>query len=255
MERIVVLSSKRQYAVLAKQRNYFMLTIRKSEQRGSANHGWLNSQHTFSFANYYDPENMGFSKLRVINDDHVAPGMGFATHGHRDMEIISFVLDGEIAHKDSQGNVKTLPAGEFQLMSAGSGITHSEYNHSQQDPLSFLQIWVEPNVKGQTPGYQQKDFTAGEGLTHIISPDGLNGTLQIKQDAHLHQLILSSGQPLIFSPKLPKQYVHVISGQLDVNGERLGPGDGLKVSDETALTFTSVGDPQVKALIFELPSS
>lgn len=231
-----------------------MLTIRKSEQRGSADHGWLNSHHTFSFANFYDPENMGFSRLRVINDDSVAPGMGFGTHGHRDMEIISYVLEGEIAHKDSQGNVKTLPAGEFQLMSAGSGITHSEYNHSQQEQLKFLQIWIEPNVHGQQPEYQQKDFGQTLGLTHVISPNGENGTLQIKQNVHLHQLLLNSAESLTLESQLPNQYVHVISGRLDVNGEELGPGDGLKVSDETALRFTSVGEPQVKALIFELPT-
>ncbi len=232
-----------------------MLTIRKSEQRGSADHGWLNSHHTFSFASFYDPDNMGFSRLRVINDDSVAPGMGFGTHGHRDMEIISYVLEGEIAHKDSQGNVKTLPAGEFQLMSAGSGITHSEYNHSQQEQLKFLQIWIEPNVHGQQPGYQQKDFGQAPGLTHVISPDGGNGTLQIKQNVHLHQLLLNAAESLTLESQLPNQYVHVISGQLEVNGEQLGPGDGLKVSDETVLRFTSVGEPQVKALVFELPAN
>lgn len=230
-----------------------MLTLRKSSERGSANFGWLNSQHSFSFGSYYDPKHMGFSALRVLNDDLVAPGAGFGTHGHRNMEIISYVLEGVIAHKDSEGNVKTLPAGEFQLMSAGKGITHSEYNDSQQTPLKFLQIWIEPNVQGQTPGYQQKDFGQAEGLSHIISPDGVNGTLQIKQNTHLHQLILSPGQSLTFDSQLPKQYVHVVAGQLQVNGQSLNPGDGLQLSDEEALSFTTVGDIPVKALVFELP--
>lgn len=230
-----------------------MLTIRQSSKRGSADHGWLNSQHTFSFAEYYDPAHMGFSKLRVINQDIVQPSMGFGTHGHRDMEIISYVLEGNIAHKDSQGNVRTLPAGEFQLMSAGRGITHSEYNYSDKEVLKFLQIWIEPNVKGQTPGYQQKDFGQVEGLTHIISPDGSNGTLQIKQNMHLHQLILSSRQQANLTSILPNQYVQLVSGKLDVNGVAMAPGDGLKITDEEKLIFTSVGDEVLKALVFELP--
>jgi redox-sensitive bicupin YhaK (pirin superfamily) len=230
-----------------------MLTLRKSSERGGVNHGWLNSQHAFSFGSYYDPKHMGFSKLRVINDDHVAAGAGFDTHGHRDMEIISYVLEGVIAHKDSEGNIKTLPAGEFQLMSAGSGITHSEYNHSQQEPLKFLQIWIEPNVRGQIPGYQQKDFGQTEGLTNVISPDGVDGSLQIKQNAHLHQLILASGKSLAFNPQLPKQYIYLITGQLQVDGETLSSGDGMQVTDEGGLSFVSVGENPVKALVFELP--
>lgn len=230
-----------------------MLTLRQSSQRGSADHGWLNSQHSFSFANYYDPAHMGFSKLRVINQDIVQPSMGFGTHGHRDMEIISYVLEGTIAHKDSQGNVRTLPAGEFQLMSAGSGITHSEYNHSDKEMLSFLQIWIEPNVTGQTPGYQQKDFAQNEGLTHIISPDGINGTLQVKQNMHLHQLILIAGQQTDLTSLLPNQYVQLVSGSLNVNGVEMSPGDGLKISDEAKLVFKSVGEEVLKALVFELP--
>jgi hypothetical protein len=229
-----------------------MLTIRRSEHRGSANHGWLDARHTFSFANYYDPENMGFSSLRVINDDRIEAGKGFPTHGHRDMEIITYVIEGEIAHKDNQGNVKTIPAGEFQLMSAGSGITHSEFNHSQQDQLKLLQIWIEPNVHGQQPGYQQKNFGQEQGLTHIVSPDGAEGTLRIKQNAHLHQLLLNSAESLTLVSKLPHQYVHVISGQLDVNGVLLGPGDGLKISEEKLLIFTSVAETKTKALVFEL---
>ncbi|MFT4940948.1 MAG: redox-sensitive bicupin YhaK (pirin superfamily) [Paraglaciecola sp.] len=230
-----------------------MLVLRASSQRGSADYGWLNSHHSFSFANYYDPAHMGFSSLRVINDDIVQPSMGFGTHGHRDMEIISYVLEGEIAHKDNQGNVKILPAGEFQLMSAGTGITHSEYNNSDKESLKFLQIWIEPNVKGQTPGYQQKDFGQHEGLTHIISPNGLNGTLQVKQTMHLHQLVLSSGQQTHLTSKLPNQYVHLVSGKLDVNGFEIASGDGLKITHEEKLFFKSLDEEGVKALIFELP--
>tara|TARA_R110000868_G_scaffold92488_8_gene256688 strand:- start:374 stop:1066 length:693 start_codon:yes stop_codon:yes gene_type:complete len=230
-----------------------MLTLRQSSQRGSADHGWLNSQHTFSFADYYDPAHMGFSKLRVINEDIVQPSMGFGTHGHRDMEILSYVLEGTIAHKDNQGNVRTLPVGEFQLMSAGSGITHSEYNHSTTEKLKFLQIWIEPNVKGQTPGYQQKDFGQKEGLNHIISPNGVNGTLQIKQDMHLYQLLQSKGQQTDFTSQLPDQYVHLISGKLEVNDVEMSAGDGLKATNEPQLVFKSLGDEVVKALVFELP--
>ena len=230
-----------------------MFVLRQSSQRGSADHGWLKSQHSFSFAHYYDPAHMGFSKLRVINQDIVQPSKGFGTHGHRDMEIISYVLEGNIAHKDSQGNVRTLPAGEFQLMSAGSGITHSEYNHSDTQALNFLQIWIEPNIKGQAPGYQQKDFGQHEGLTHIISPNGANETLQVKQNMHVHQLILSTAQPTHLTSTLPNQYVHLVSGKLDINGVEMAPGDGLKITDEVKLVFKSLDEEAVKALVFELP--
>ncbi|WP_297823729.1 pirin family protein [uncultured Paraglaciecola sp.] len=230
-----------------------MFVLRQSSQRGSADHGWLKSQHSFSFANYYDPVHMGFSKLRVINEDIVQLSMGFGTHGHQDMEILSYVLQGDIVHKDSQGNVRTLPSGEFQLMSAGSGITYSEYNHSNTGILQFLQIWIEPNIKGQAPGYQQKDFEQNEGLTHVISPNGANDTLQVKQDIHLYQLILSAGQSTHLTSTLPNQYLHLISGKLDINGFEIGPGDGFKITDEVKLVFKSIGEENVKALIFELP--
>jgi redox-sensitive bicupin YhaK (pirin superfamily) len=230
-----------------------MFVLRQSSQRGSADHGWLNSQHSFSFADYYDAAHMGFSKLRVLNQDIVQPSMGFGTHGHRDMEIISYVLEGNIAHKDSQGNVRVLPAGEFQLMSAGSGITHSEYNYSDKEQLKFLQIWIEPNIKGQTPGYQQKNFGQNEGLTHIISPNGTNGTLQVKQEMHLHQLVLISGQQTSLTSVLPNQYVQLVSGKLHINGIEMAPGDGLKITDEETLVFKSVDEEAVKALILELP--
>ncbi|MEN0038576.1 MAG: pirin family protein [Cellvibrio sp.] len=230
-----------------------MISIRQSKQRGSANFGWLDSKHTFSFGNYYDEQHMGFSALRVINDDRVAADSGFATHGHRDMEIISYVLDGEIAHKDSEGNVATLPPGEFQLMSAGSGIRHSEFNPSPTKSLHFLQIWIQPNVYGQTPGYQQKDFGSNKGLTLAVSPDGEAGSLVIKQDARLYQLLLDVNT----SAELPasaqrKYYVHVINGELEIEGKVVKPGDGAKIEDITVLTMVARQEA-VKALVFDLP--
>lgn len=231
-----------------------MITVRHADDRGRANFGWLDSKHTFSFGHYYDPKHMGFSALRVINDDTVTPGAGFDTHGHRDMEIISYVLDGEIAHKDSEGNIKSLPAGEFQLMSAGSGIYHSEFNHSDTAPLHFLQIWIQPNVTGQQPGYQQKDFGQNNGLTTIATPTGENGTLMIKQDASLHQLIL----PVDSEVELPIGegrcvYVHQIEGNLTVDNTSLQPGDGAKVEAQNMLKFRNLGQAPVKALVFDLP--
>lgn len=230
-----------------------MISIRRSNQRGSANFGWLNSKHTFSFGSYYDERHMGFSALRVINDDRVAADSGFDTHGHRDMEIISYVLDGEIAHKDSAGNVATLPPGEFQLMSAGSGIRHSEFNPSQTKELHFLQIWIQPNVYGQAPGYQQKDFGSQKGLTLAISPDGEAGSLVIKQDARLYQLLLDGNT----SAELPasvkrKYYVHVINGELAIEGEIVKPGDGAKIENINSLVMVAQ-QKAVKALVFDLP--
>lgn len=230
-----------------------MISIRRSNERGGANFGWLNSKHTFSFGNYYDERHMGFSALRVINDDRVTPGAGFDTHGHRDMEIISYVLDGEIAHKDSEGNVATLPPGEFQLMSAGSGIRHSEFNPSRTNGLHFLQIWIQPNVYGQAPGYQQKDFGRNKGLTLAVSPDGEAGSLVIKQDARLYQLLLDANT----SAELPasaqrKYYVHVIKGELAIEGEIVKPGDGAKIENINQLTMVAQ-QQAVQALVFDLP--
>lgn len=229
-----------------------MFELRKAQQRGKADFGWLQSYHSFSFASYYDPAQMGFSALRVINDDTVAPGAGFDTHGHKDMEILSLVLEGNIAHKDSAGNTEVLPAGEFQLMSAGRGIYHSEFNASATEALKFLQIWLQPNQLGGEPGYQQKAFGQREGLTLILSPDGRDGSLTLRQDALLYQLILADGAqhslPLAAGRKL---YLHLISGELDMAGYKLQPGDGIKVSDETQLSVSANGS--VKALVFDLP--
>lgn len=230
-----------------------MISIRHANQRGHANFGWLNSKHTFSFGEYYDEAHMGYSALRVINDDTVAPGMGFHTHGHRDMEIISYVLRGEIAHKDSEGNVETLPAGEFQLMSAGSGIRHSEFNPSAANDLHFLQIWIQPNVYGQQPGYQQKDFGQAKGLTLVVSPDGENGSLVIKQDARLYQLILDANSSTELTADSRRHYyVHLVEGELQIEGELVGPGDGAKVDGIELLTLAATNNA-VKALVFDLP--
>lgn len=230
-----------------------MINIRPSEQRGKADFGWLKSRHTFSFGEYYDQNHMGVSVLRVINDDRVAPGAGFSTHGHSDMEIISYVLDGEIAHRDSEGNVATLPAGEFQLMSAGSGIRHSEFNPSQDKPLHFLQIWIRPNVYGAAPGYQQKDFGAQPGMTLVASPDGAEGSLTIRQNARLYQLLLQPEAEIALPANRDRNYfVHQIDGELTVNDTVLSPGDGVHLRDEGNIQLKA-GAQAVRALVFDLP--
>ena len=230
-----------------------MITIRPSTARGKANFGWLDSRHTFSFGNYYDPDHMGVSALRVINDDRVTPGAGFGTHGHRDMEIISLVLDGEIAHKDSEGNVATLPAGEFQLMSAGSGIRHSEFNASPSQPLHFLQIWIEPNVQGQTPGYQQKDFGHNDGLTLVASPNGEDGSLVLKQDAKVYQLRLKpEGAMELPLDSARAYYVHLIEGDMTADDKSLQPGDGAQLRGQSQVRMQVQNGP-VRALVFDLP--
>jgi redox-sensitive bicupin YhaK (pirin superfamily) len=230
-----------------------MISIRSSEARGKANFGWLDSRHTFSFGDYYDQSHMGISALRVINDDRVAPGAGFSTHGHKDMEILSYVLDGEIAHKDSEGNVETLPAGEFQLMSAGSGIQHSEFNPSHSNPLHFLQIWILPNVYGKTPGYQQKHFGQEKGLTLVASPDGDAASLIVKQDARVYQLILDADSGTEMQVKKSRNYyVHLISGELALEGEVLQAGDGAHLREVEMLKMRA-GNGPVKALVFDLP--
>ncbi|OOE71886.1 pirin family protein [Salinivibrio sp. ML290] len=231
-----------------------MITVRHASDRGQANFGWLQSRHTFSFGSYYDPHHMGFSALRVINDDIVSPAAGFDTHGHRDMEIISLVLEGEIEHKDSQGNRQTLPAGEFQLMSAGRGIYHSEYNASSTQALRFLQIWIEPNEQGGEPGYQQKDFGKQAGLTVIATPTGENGTLRIKQDARLLQLILLPSESVTLPLEAGRHaYVHQVDGTLDVETTSLAPGDGARIEDIPHVTFSNKSNETSQALVFDLP--
>ncbi|WP_127023716.1 pirin family protein [Rheinheimera mangrovi] len=230
-----------------------MFEIIRSAERGRAHFGWLKSQHTFSFGDYYNPKQMGFSELRVINDDEVAAGAGFPTHGHKNMEIISYVLEGKIAHKDSAGNEEILPAGEFQLMSAGKGISHSEYNASNTDRLKFLQIWIQPNQLNGAPGYQQKDFGQAVGLTEVITADGRNGTLTIKQDASLSQLILLASQQQEIQVKPGRAYyLHLINGELTVAEQLLKPGDGIKLTHLTELIAKAGAEP-VRALWFDLP--
>ncbi len=229
-----------------------MIEVRPSDTRGPADHGWLQSRHTFSFAGYYDPRYMGVSALRVINDDKVVPGAGFATHSHQDMEIISYVKRGTIAHKDSMGNVEELPAGEFQLMSAGTGVTHSEFNPSSTEPLEFLQIWIQPNELGIEPGYQQKRFARDSGLQLVISPDGRDGSLRVHQDASLYQLLLGAEETASHQPAPGRSvYIHVVAGEISVNGEVLAEGDGATLNDVDVIDF--VGREAGEALVFDLP--
>lgn len=229
-----------------------MLQLRAANERGKADFGWLQSAHSFSFGRYYDPEHMGHGQLLVINDDTVAPGAGFATHPHQNMEILSYVTKGQIAHKDSQGNEFIVPAGEFQLMSAGSGISHSEYNASKQDELKFLQIWVKPNVQNTQPGYQQKHFDQNKAEQLIFSPDGAEGSLQIKQQAWLHRVNLKAGEGWKYSlVRTSNAYIHLTQGSLVLNDElNMQAGDGVKISDEDALSVQAEQD--VEFLLFEV---
>lgn len=229
-----------------------MIKIRAAEQRGKADFGWLKSQHSFSFGSYYDPNEMGHGELLVINDDYVEPSKGFATHPHKNMEILSYVLEGTIAHKDSQGNEYQVPAGDFQLMSAGRGITHSEFNPSNEEPLKFLQIWVKPNVVNTEPGYQQKAFTEDSLAQLIFSPDGAEGSLQIKQDAWLRRVRLDEGQSTEFVlGRTQHTYLHVVSGNALLNEElAVKTGDGVRLSQENLLSLQAT--EEFEALLFEV---
>ena len=230
-----------------------MIEIRRSNERGSANHGWLQSRHTFSFANYYDPAHMGISALRVINDDVVAPGRGFGAHSHQDMEIISFVKKGQIQHKDSEGNISVLPAGEFQLMSAGSGITHSEYNPSLDETLEFLQIWIMPDKVGIEPGYQQKQFNRNVGLNLIVSPDARDQSFLIHQNVYLYHLVLNNNDASTLKINYDRViYVHLIKGELGIKDSKLMPGDGATISHLNDIEFISDAE-NTEALVFDLP--
>ncbi|MGK5045251.1 pirin family protein [Janthinobacterium sp. GB4P2] len=232
-----------------------MLQIRHSEERGAANHGWLNSQHSFSFGSYHDPLHMGFGPLLVINEDRVTPGQGFGTHGHRDMEIISYVLDGALEHKDSMGTGSVLHYGDVQRMSAGSGVRHSEFNHSATDGLHFLQIWIQPNVTGIPPSYEEKHFTPESKrgkLRLIASSDGRQGSVLIHQDAAIYASILQEGEQLEHALDEGRlAYVHLIRGSLVVNGTPLKAGDALKLTQEAAVTITQPEDAEF--LLFDLP--
>jgi redox-sensitive bicupin YhaK (pirin superfamily) len=231
-----------------------MLNLRTSSERGFADHGWLKSFHSFSFAGYYDPQFMGWGNLRVVNEDRIAPGTGFGTHGHRDMEIISYVLSGELAHKDSMGNVKGIPPGDVQRMSAGSGVQHSEFNHAEGAQTHFLQIWIEPNVRDIEPSYEQKTFTTLEksGVLRLVaSPTGDNGAVLIHADARMYSGLFATDQTAILSLDAHrKAYVQVLRGALSVNGLAITTGDALLIEDETQLTFSHGQDAEV--LVFDL---
>ena len=231
-----------------------MLTLRKSQDRGHADHGWLKSFHSFSFAGYYDPEHMGFGNLRVINEDRIAPGSGFGTHGHRDMEIISYVLSGELAHKDTMGNVKGIPPGDVQRMSAGRGVMHSEFNHADDRTTHFLQIWIEPDVTGIEPGYEQKRFGDEEKrgrLRLIASPDAAEGSVLIHADARVYAGLFDGAEQATLQLDLQRlAYVHVVRGELSVNGTPLQGGDAAKLQGETQLALAQGRDAEV--LVFDL---
>ena len=231
-----------------------MLTVRKSQERGYADHGWLKSFHSFSFAGYYDPQRMGWGNLRVINEDWIAAGKGFGTHGHRDMEIVTYVLSGSLAHQDSMGNIKAIPPGDVQRMSAGTGVQHSEFNHAPNATTHLLQIWIEPNVTGVQPSYEQKAFadTQKQGQLRLVaSPDGDQGSVTIHADARLYAGLFDTDQSaqLTLGPNR-KSYVHLVRGELDVNGQRLTNGDAALLADETQLTLAHGKDAEV--LVFDL---
>ena len=232
-----------------------MITVRKNSERGHANHGWLDSRHTFSFADYHDPEHMGVSVLRVINEDRVQPGAGFPTHGHRDMEIVSYVLAGALEHRDSLGNGSVIRPGDVQRMSAGSGVRHSESNASDKEPVHFLQIWILPKARGSKPGYEQKHFEPAEldgRLRVVASPDGRDGSVTIHQDASLYATKLADGARVSHTLAPGRTaYVHVARGELSVNGRRLGAGDGARIDNETHLTLAD--GRAAEALVFDLP--
>ena len=231
-----------------------MLEIRPAAARGLANFGWLYSQHSFSFGSYYDPQHMGFSDLLVINDDRVRQGRGFDTHPHRDMEIFSYVLEGALEHKDSMGTGSVIRPGDVQMMSAGSGIRHSEYNASREEPVHFLQIWIVPNRKGVTPRYQQQHFAAAEKrgrLRLIISPDGAEGSLSVYQDARVYAGLFDGAEQQRFElPANRFAYIQVARGALTVNGQRLTAGDGARLRNVREIDF-SAGD-NAEVLLFDL---
>ena len=232
-----------------------MLEVRRASERGHAEHGWLDSWHSFSFADYHDPAHMGFGPLRVINEDRIQPGTGFGTHGHRDMEIVSYVLEGALAHKDSMGTGSTIVPGDVQRMSAGSGVRHSEFNHSKDGVTHFLQIWIEPSARGIAPGYEQKRFEAAEKrgrLRLVASPDGAGGSLTIHQDARLYVTLLDGAESarLALAPGR-RAYVHVARGRLVANGTPLAAGDALKATGVAELVLEK--GEGAEALVFDLP--
>jgi redox-sensitive bicupin YhaK (pirin superfamily) len=232
-----------------------MMTIRRSEERGHANHGWLDSHHTFSFAGYYDPRHMGVSVLRVLNDDRVAPGAGFGTHPHRDMEIISYVLEGALEHRDSLGTGSVIRPGDVQRMSAGTGVTHSEFNHSDSEPVHFLQIWILPDRQGLPPSYEQIHVPAEEKrgrLRLIASGREVEDVVKVHQDVDLYAALLARGEAVEHRLQPGRQaWVHVARGEVGVNGERLREGDALHLRAEVPLRLE--GGAEAEVLLFDLP--
>ena len=232
-----------------------MLKVRKSNERGGANFGWLNSQHTFSFGSYQDSRHMGVGPLRVINEDHVQAGRGFESHGHKNMEIISYVLDGALEHKDSMGNGSVLRYGDVQRMSAGSGVVHSEFNHSKTEQVHFLQIWIMPNTANDAPGYEEKHFDAASKqgkLRLIASPDGREGSVSLRQEASIYAAILDGADAVEHKLAVGRQlYVHVIRGSVKVNGIDVSGGDAVHVDKEAGISLTDAKDSEV--LVFDLP--
>lgn len=233
-----------------------MFQLRKADERGHSQIDWLDSFHTFSFGDYYDPDHMGWGPLRVINDDTVSPGAGFPTHSHRNMEIISYVLEGQLQHKDTLGTGSIIRPGDVQLMQAGSGIAHSEFNASQKEPVHFLQIWIMPDHIGVPPSYQQTHFADSEKQGQfrlIVSPDGSDGSLRIRQDAKVYSAIFEAGHDLAWRQDASrKAYIHVVRGQITVNGFAMQAGDGLRVDQESELIFTNAKSSEV--LLFDLPA-
>ncbi len=232
-----------------------MITIRPAEERGHANIGWLNTRYSFSFADYHDPKHMGFRSLRVINDDRIAGGGGFGAHPHRDMEIITYMLDGALEHRDSMGHGAVLRRGDIQHMTAGSGVVHSEFNHSEQDPIRLLQIWIFPEKRGLPPGYQDKRIADDEKLNRLrllASPDGAEDSLVIYQDASVYASILEKGKEVRYTLRPGRHaWVQVAAGEITVNGKQLKEGDGAAVSDETELVISGSGE-KAEFLVFDL---
>jgi len=231
-----------------------MITVRNADERGHANHGWLKSSHTFSFANYWNPDEQGFSDLLVINDDRVIAGKGFGQHPHRDMEIFSYVLEGALEHKDTLGTGSVIKPGDVQLMSAGSGVAHSEFNHSKSQPVHFLQIWIVPDVRGATPRYQQQHFSDDEKrgkLRLIISPEGKQGSLQVRQDARVYAGLFDGDEHATLTLADNRHaYVHVARGRIELNGQLLREGDGVRMRKEQMIELSNGRDAEV--LVFDL---
>jgi redox-sensitive bicupin YhaK (pirin superfamily) len=234
-----------------------MAEIRRADERGYADHGWLRSYHSFSFADYYDPQHVEFGPLRVINEDRVVPGAGFPTHGHRDMEIISYVLEGELAHKDSTGTSSVIRPGDVQRMSAGRGVMHSEFNNSHDEPVHFLQIWIQPNVRGIAPEYEEKRFGPEEKrgrLRLIASPDGADGSVLIHQDARVYAGLFDGAEQATIDVAPGRRiYVHVARGRITADGMSLETGDALKLTEASALKLSQGTAAEV--LVFDLPGA